>query len=162
LWETPERCSPEGKVLLNAKVQEGWASCASTSDMMSLLGEWVYVKGDGSVEHREVLRIVILCVRTTPNLTTEDRQTLDLLEAWTAGGQDRRKETEALASSEAVKGTVRFALDPSYPTWEAIRELYKIVTANKQGQERKEASAEHQRRLTNLIRRERPLPPVVA
>lgn len=162
LWEEPERCSSEGKALLHAKVQEAWAASKLPYTMIKFLARRAEAKGNESPEHREVVRLLVLCVRTAPDLTDKDREALDLLEAWTTGGQDRRKETEALTSCEAVKGTVRFSLDPSYPTWNAIRELHKMVIADKQGQERKESSAEHQRRLTNLIRRERPLPPVVA
>jgi hypothetical protein len=70
LWEDPERCSPEGKALLNAKVQVvGHLRNASTHDGLSSEW-WAKAKGDGSPEHREVVRILIHACGRRPNLTT--------------------------------------------------------------------------------------------
>jgi hypothetical protein len=101
-------------------------------------------------------------VRTAPNLIAEDRQALDLLEAWSQGGQDRREETEALASSYAVKNNLAFAQDSSINPRHAIFEVLEVVASDKEGKERQEARVDHERLLVDLIRREMPLPPVVA
>lgn len=159
LWETPERCSPEGKALLAAKVQEWWDTFESASDMMGFLGRWAVTKGKDSAEHREVVRILILCVRTVPNLTTEDRQALDLLEAWTAGGEDRRYEAEDLADLMAVKDACRFSLAPWSNAWNALFEVLVVVVSDKKGAERRKAQAEHQRQMADVIRQAMPLPP---
>jgi hypothetical protein len=143
LWREPERCSAEGKALLAAQVQAWWATSEESEDMIDFIGEWAKAKGDDSTEHREVVRIVLLCVRTAPDLTDEDRQALDLLETWTAGGADQRKEADRLASSNSVKKTVRFS-------WEPLTSLLSMIPRNPN------------RRLADLIRSEMPLPPVVA
>jgi hypothetical protein len=158
--EDPKRCSSEGKVLLNAKVQEGWASCALSSNTMSFLGYWAHAKGKNSPEHRKVARLIVLCVRTIPNLPIRDRQALDLLEAWCAGGDDRRDEVEALASSPSsrpVTDACWFAQDPRYNSWNPIAETLNAVKRMAGEQ----ARAEHSRMLTDLIRHEMPMPPVV-
>jgi hypothetical protein len=161
LWGNPEQCSPEGKALIAAKIEEWWATSELADDMVGFLGWWAEAKGIHSPENREAVRILLLCVRTVSHPTDEDRQALDLLEAWAAGGQDRRKEAEALAESQAVKDVVEFARDPSDSPRCAIYEVLEVVASDKEGREREEARAEHQRLLADLIRRERPLPPVV-
>lgn len=157
LWKAPGRCSVEGKTLLNAKLQEWWATSKKATGMMSFLKEWGVSKNIGSPEHREVVRVLIQCVRTAPNLTDEDRQALDLLEAWTAGGEDRRKEAKTLASSMAPKDAVRFSLDPPQHSGKTIHEVLWIV---ERGAGRS-ARTEHERMLADLIRQAMPLPPVV-
>jgi hypothetical protein len=158
LWREPERCSLEGKALLNAKVQEGWLTCESTSDMMNFLGGWAYPKKNESSEHREVVRILVLCVRTAPHLSKEERQALDILEAWTKGGQDRWEEAYELVSARIVADVCWFAKDAKNNPSNAIYEVLKAVEYGSGTQGR----AEHERMLTDLIRREMPLPPVVA
>jgi hypothetical protein len=162
LWETPERCSAEGKVLINNKIQEWWAICEWANDMIKFLGWWAKAKGKGSPEHRETMRILVLCVRTTPDLTDGDSQALDLFEAWSKGRNVRNKEAKTLAQSMPVKETIAFALDPRNASWAAsahyvIREVLQVIE-RKAG---KEAKDEHERHLADLIRREMPLPPVV-
>jgi hypothetical protein len=158
LWENPERCSSKGKALIAAHVQEWWATVDSATILISFLGAWVKGKGEGSPEHREVLRILVLCVRTIPNLTAQDRQALDLLEAWSAGGADRRKEAYFLVDSEAVKCTIRFAWKSSKGPWIAMYEVLGTIrhTAGEQ------AGNEHDRLMADVIRGAMPLPPVVA
>jgi hypothetical protein len=157
LWREPKRCSPEGKALLAAKVQEWWATSESDFHMMQILGWWAQAKGNGSVEHRETVRITVLCVRTILDLTPQDRRALDLLEVWTAGGVDQPKEAYALAYSVAVKNACQLAGDSSQSPIYLISNLLGSVerTAGTQ------AKAKHSRLLADLIRREMPLPPVV-
>jgi len=163
LWVTPERCSPDGKVLLNVQIMNWWAASVSAEDMMDFLWFWAYVKGNGSEEHKAVVRLLVRCLRTMPDLSAKDRQALDLLDAWGASSGDQRRETEALQVSFPVKRTVRFAAGP-YP-WSnarfAISELLNEVTVGKEGKEREEAKTEHDRLLADLIRRGMPLPPQV-
>jgi hypothetical protein len=161
LWGEPDRCSPEGKALLAAKVQEGWATSQSAWDMMWLLGMWAQKKRKNSPEHREAVRVLVLCVRTTPDLTDEDRQALDLLDAWGAGGEDRRYEAYELASSQAVKKAFQVADDPVQSALYAMDEVAEAVAFRKKGAERQRAKAEHNRLMADLIRREMPVPPVV-
>lgn len=157
LWEAPDRCSTEGKALINAKIQEGWATSEVAGEMIQILGWWAMAKGRKSAEHRKTVHITVLCVQTAPNLTTEDRQALDLLEIWSEGGKDQRKKADALASSQAVMETVKFSKDPGYNPRNAIFEVLEAVedTAGTQ------ARVEHNRLMAELIRREMPLPPVV-
>jgi hypothetical protein len=150
LWIEPKRCSPEGKALLAAKMQEEWSTSALASDMITFLGWWARIKGDGSVEHREVVRILVLCVRTMSNLTKEDRQALDLLKAWSEGGADRRKKARDLADSEAVKDTVLFARNSRHTSLDAIQE---VLIAD-------EDIIRKQAMLADLIRRNKPMPPL--
>jgi hypothetical protein len=157
LWREPTRCSPEGKALLATKVQAWWATSENVRDMMMFLGWWCRYDGTRSAKHLEVLRILILCVRTAPDLTDEDRDALDLLKSWCAGGEDRCKEAEDLASSDAVKDTVSFALDCEHSPWNAIYEMLWAVDGNGGAS----AKAEHERLLADVIRHARPLPPVV-
>jgi hypothetical protein len=155
LWKHPERCSLEGKALLNAKLQEWWATSEEADDMMNFLGRWVKEENGGSQEHREVVRVLVLCVRTTPDLTDDDRQALDLLEVWCAGGKDQRKEAYALASSQPVKYAYWSAINP-FNMGSTLSQVFRGVAWTK------EAKAEHERLRADLIRREMPLPPVVA
>jgi hypothetical protein len=157
----PDRCSPEGKALIAAKLQEWWATSESAEDMMLFFGLWAYTNGKDSAEHREVVRITVLCARTSPDLTTRDHEALDLLDAWSQGGVDERKKAQTLSSAQSIKDTFQFALDPHYMPWSLYDNLMKAVSSGKQGIERKEAMDEHSRLLADLIRRERPLPPVV-
>jgi hypothetical protein len=161
LWEAPSRCSPEGKALIAAKIQEGWITSASGRNLMQFLGWWAKAKGDGSSEHLKVVHIAVLCVRTVPDLTDKGRQVLDLLEAWTAGGEDRRYEAYTLAFSNPIKEIVGFARDPSYSPWYAINQVVHVVASDKEGATAEEAQVQHDRLLADLIRREMPLPPVV-
>jgi hypothetical protein len=150
LWEDPGRCSPEGKALLASKLTEWWTTSQSPTQMMMLLGWWAQ-KGDGSVEHLEVVRITVLCVRMAPDLTDEDRRALDILEAWATGGEDRRNEARDLPSSIAVKNAWRVAVDSSTGPSFTIYELLRCLASRE----------EPQRLLADVIRREMPLPPVV-
>jgi hypothetical protein len=163
LWKEPDRCSPEGKAMIVSKVQDWWASSKSAKDMVEFLGFWAEAKGDGSPEHQEVVRVTVPCVRTTPNLTANDQKALDLLEAWSTGGKDRRKEANTLASSVAVKDTVDFSMySRNNPLFTINKVIIEAVGSDKEGKKREEAFAEHQRLLADVIRREMPLPPVVA
>jgi hypothetical protein len=157
LRRDPKRCSPEGKALLASKITEWWTTSESIWHMMRFLGWWANMNGKDSPEHREVARILVLCVRTAPSLTDDDRQALDLLQPWRTGGKNRRYEAESLASSKAAKYVVWFALDPSNSPWSALHEVLEAVerTAGPQ------AKAEHERHLAGVIRQEMPLPPVV-
>jgi hypothetical protein len=155
LWDEPDRCCPEGKALLAAKVQEWWATSEDSEVMIRFLGWWAQAKGDDSTEHREVVRITVLCVRTAPDLTASDLKALDLLEAWCAGGADRRYETKALISSQAVTDTALFA-QSSFSPWNAVYEMLSAVGRMADN----EAKDEQSSMLADLIRRERPLPPV--
>jgi hypothetical protein len=166
LWETPGRCSPEGKVLILAKVQEWWATSEAPLDMMNFLGWWAQAKGDGSTEHLEVVRLTVQCVRTVRfemllGLTDKDGQALDLLEAWSTGGKDRRNEAQALTDSSAVTDTVRFALDSSHGPENALWEAQETVVDRQEDRDPENALIEYERHLAGVIRRERPLPPVV-
>jgi hypothetical protein len=156
LWEAPERCSPEGKALIAAKIQEWWAT-SEDETMIAFLGGWVRAKGSDSIEHKEVMRITILCVRTDLNLTAEDRQALDLLEAWAAGGKKRHDEANFLASTKAVKDTILFARNISLGPGYAYFQVVENFLVGKQG-----TKEECYRFLTDLIRKAMPLPPVVA
>jgi hypothetical protein len=158
LWKRPDRCSVQGKTLLNAKIQAWWATSEDADDMMSLLAWWADAKGNGSQEHREAVRITIVCVRTIPDLTTKDRQAFDILQAWSEDGKDGRKKAKDLASSVAVRNTIYFAENTSYRPWHAIFALIDVLVSDKEG---KEAERKHFRLLTNVIRQARPLPPVV-
>jgi hypothetical protein len=161
LWREPKRCSPEGKALLAANVQTWWATCESARHMVVFLGWWVNEKGDGSEAHKEVLHLLVLCIRTAHHLTDNDRQALNFLEALNQGDNDVSIKDLALVESEVVKDACRFALDPSYYPWRVIDELLKSFSLGKQVKERKEARAEHERLLADTIRQEMPLPPVV-
>jgi hypothetical protein len=161
LWEDPGRCSTEGKALIAAKVQEWWATCEKATRMIIFLGWWARAKEHGSQEHRKVLRILVLCVRTAPHLTTDDHQALEFLEAWGRGGKDRRNKAQALAKSKIVKEVYRFAWDISYGPWYALHEFLEAVALVDEKMEHDESEAEHSRNLADVIRREMPMPPVV-
>jgi hypothetical protein len=160
LWKEPERCSLEGKALLNAKVQEWWTTSESADDMVVFLGTWAKAKGKDSIEHREVTRILILCVRTV-EISVRGLQDLARIEAWS---KDNKVEIpEALAGSShssAVNSVIRFVLNPSYSPWDAMYETMLVIRDDEEDDVWEEAEYEHQRRLADLIRRERPLPPV--
>jgi hypothetical protein len=102
-----------------------------------------------------VVRITVLCVRTAPNLTPKDRRALKFLEAWCAGGEDRRIQAETSASSQAVTDTALFA-QSSFSPWNAVYEMLSAVGRMADN----EAKDEQSSMLADLIRRERPLPPV--
>ena len=161
LWRNPARCSPDGKVLLNVQLINWWACTEYTRRMMDILSVWASAKGNGSDEHREVVRLLILCVRTVPNLPAEDRQALNLLEAWCNGRENNINEVKALASSNFVKYTAQFATNFSrwYDVDNLIAELTEYLATKTEEEEFEEAVAEHDRLLADLIRREMPLPP---
>jgi hypothetical protein len=152
LFRNDDRCSPEGKALIAAKVQEWWVTAQSADDMMTYLGWWAEAKGKDSFEHRETVRILVLCVRTAPDLIAKDRQALDLLDTWSGGGQDLRKKATALASSRAVTYACQFAHNTWSNAWYATSEVIKAASSPEK--------VDHL--LTDLIRQEMPLPPVVA
>jgi hypothetical protein len=158
LWVDPERCSPEGKALIATKLQEWWASSDSATILISFLGAWAKANGNNSAEHREVVRIVVLCVRTVPDLTDEDQQALDVLEQWSRDGAGRRAEIDALDYSESVECAVKFAQDLSFTPWRVIREVEEAFACTSD-KEFVKAEAEHSRLLADLIRQEMPLPP---
>jgi len=163
LWKNPERCSPDGKVLLNVQLMNWWASTNSTQHMMDFLLVLASAKGNGSDEHREVVRLLILCVRTVPSLTTRDLQALELLDAWCAGGKDLRREARSLAALIIVRDTANFAIDPlnPYNAWSVISELLNEVAIGEEEPKRRVAKAKRDRHLADLIRRAMPLPPQV-
>jgi hypothetical protein len=162
LWENPERCSPEGKVLIASKVQEWWITSESGSSMMDYLSWWGMSDGTKSAKHREVVRILVLCLRTDPNLTAKDRQALDLLEAWSAGGEDARSQVHNQINSSAVRKAADFSLNCYISASQGLSDLMVSVSSNKRGAERDNAIDAHNRVLADVIRRARPLPPVVA
>jgi hypothetical protein len=155
LWKDPERCSTEGKALIATQIQTWWATCEEANDMMTFLGWWAAAKGNGSVEHREAVRILVLCVRTVPNITANP-QTLDLLEAWSKGGADRRAKVVAWADSGVILDVASFAQEPRN-SWSALYGALEVVERTSGS----EARFEHERLLADLIRQEMPLPPVV-
>jgi len=161
LWKNPERCSPDGKVLLNVQIMNLWAASVSAWCMIAIVQSWASAKGNGSDEHKAMVRLLMLCAQTVPNLPAEDRQALDLLEAWCAGRKDRREEAYSLASSKIVEAVILSATNPSgwHNPWEAIYEILKAVSLGKPSNTRSNVSAEHDRLLADLIRREMPLPP---
>ena len=163
LWENPDRCSPDGKVLINCKILEWWAYSVSALHMIEYIQSWASAKGTESEEHKALVRLLVLCVRTVPNLTAEDRQALDLLDAWCAGGEDRSREAQALASLNVVLLTVLAAINPSgsHISWGVIYDVLESVAVGKEWNESKKAKAEHDRLLADLIRKEMPLPPLV-
>jgi len=163
LWKEPDRLSSKGKALLNTKILEWWATSVSAIHMIEFLWPLAYSKGSGSPEHKELVRIIVLCVRTMPRLNAKDRQALDLLEAWCAGGEDQRLRAETLASSNPVQLTVEFAKDPwvSYYAWGSIFAVLKEFEVGKDGTKREDAMAKQNLLLADLIRREMPLPPQV-
>jgi hypothetical protein len=93
-------------------------------------------------EHREVVRILVLCVRTAPNLTTEDRQALDLLEAWSAGGEDRRKEAKPWPTPWPSRTPFDLLWILRNHPWERN---YEVLEAIGLTQGRNEGKAEHDR-----------------
>jgi hypothetical protein len=143
LWKDPERCSSEGKDLLAAKVQEWWATSESFEYMKKFLREWAMRKGNQSFEHLEVVRLLVQCARTSIFLTDDDRQALDLLEAWMAGGEDRLKDAKDLCDSYALIQLIYFAYDCQFDlsVWPK--------------------GVQNGRLLADVIRREMPMPPVV-
>lgn len=160
LWEDPERCSTEGKALIAPKVQEWWVTSQAAEEMIRFLGWWAYDKGKDSPEHLEVLRIILLCLRTIPDLHGDDQQVLDLLQSWIAGGADQRKKAEGLAFSWTVKYVCRFARDPSSDPAYAIFEILKVAAYGKKDSDGEEVRVQHSRHLADLIRQARPLPPM--
>lgn len=161
LWTDSTRCSSESKLLIASKVQEWWVTSERSSIMMHFLGVWAKVKGNGSSEHREVLRILLLCVRTAPNLTLRDIQAIEILEAWSVGGEDRRNKADELAFSKSVEDAVNFAINSFYDPGNAAYEVLDAFLKNKEIMDSQQAKVEHQRLLADLIRQEMPSPPVV-
>jgi len=161
LWKNPARCSPDGKVLLNVQLINWWAASVSARPMMNVLLAWASTKQNGSDEHRVVVRMLVLCVRTMPSLTDKDLQALDLIDAWCAGGKDLRREAYFLTSLSPIQITAEFASDTSnsFIAWDLVSTVLLYVVFDKSGKKRKEAMAEHDRLLADLIRREMPLPP---
>jgi hypothetical protein len=182
MWSDPECCSSEGKALLAAKVQETWVTSPNAKGMMLVLGSWAKAKGKDSPEHREVVRILVLCLRTASltlldpprtksfgRFTDDDRQALDLLESWSSGGKDQRKKAKGLASSNAIKDAVSFAQDMDYLSevginkWaegdlaQVIQTVLDPILAMAGPQEKDK----HERLMADVIRAEMPLPPVV-
>jgi len=161
VWKLGKQVSPDGKSLLNSKILEWWVTSVSAPNMMDFLWNWSYGK---YCEHRDVVRLFVLCVRTVPILNAKDRQALDLLEAWCTGQEEKLNEAKTLSysCSHLVLVTIDLASNPS--SWSNVQyiisELNEIVAFHKKkGVDLEEAVAEHDRLLADLIRREMPLPP---
>jgi hypothetical protein len=163
LWEEPERCSVEGKQLLAAKVMEWWATSESAVDMMTFLGRWAPSRGSDSQEHKDVMRILVKCVRTTPHLTQKDLNLLHSIEQWSKGLQKRPPKLVEDNHSRPVKKIhqaiaycffgYRFAVDA------VLDEVAYNKSKDDDSQAYKEAKKEHDRFLADLIRQEMPVPP---
>lgn len=98
------------------------------------------------------------CVRP-PDLTAEDRQVLDRLDAWSAGGEDNRFQSTHKIISSAVRKAVEFSLNCYVNS--GLSGLIVSIGSNKRGAERDDAMDAHNQMMADLIRREMPLPPVV-
>ena len=169
------RCSPNGKVLLSDHIMRWWAASVSALDMMDFL----MCKENFSDDDKSLVRILVLCARTMHDLPSKDRQALDLLDAWCAGGEDRRVEAQSLASLSYVKMIVELSQgspwrDPcsfvkrmvefsqGYP-WinpcSIISDMIEKAAVGKEGTERDKAKDAQNRLLADLIRKEMTLPP---
>jgi hypothetical protein len=161
LWKTPNRCSAEGKALLNNKLQEWWSTSELAGELIWFLAQWAKENGNGSSEHREVVRITILCVRTEPNLSDSDRLVLDLLDDWSAWNTDQRNKAKYFAFLDSVKNVAQFAQDHIYNPWHAIYDVVESLSMANQEVDYDKAEVEHERHLADLIRSAMPVPPVV-
>jgi hypothetical protein len=158
LWREPERCSTDGKVLIATKVMEWWATSKSTQDMIGFLVELVQVHGIGSREHKQLIRILVKCVRTTPNLTPEDLDLLNSIEQWSKGLHQNPPNVFLVNYQVPVTHTY---LSINYPISNPRIAIYNVVRSSvkKMVQSYPEAKAEHNRFLAELIRQEMPVPP---
>jgi hypothetical protein len=153
----------EGKQLLAAKVTEAWATCPSAADMMNFLGRWASSRGIGSQEHKNVMRILVQCARTTPNLAPKDINLLRSIEQWSKGLQQDPPKIGEDDYSKPVKGThqaiknypshYRFAMDA------VLNEVAYNKSKARTSQAHQKAKKEHDRLLAELIRQEMPVPP---
>jgi hypothetical protein len=163
LWVEPERCSVEGKQLLAAKVTETWATSGSAVDMMTFLGTWASSRGIGSQEHKNVMRILVQCVRTTPNLTQKDLDLLQSLEQWSKGLQQDPPNLGGDNHSQPVKQLHLAITDCFFSYRFVVYAVLEKVMYNKSkdydSQDYPEAKKEHNRLLADLIRQEMPVPP---
>jgi hypothetical protein len=140
------------------KLTEWWATSTSASDMIKFLGEWAEDFGEMSAEHREAVRILLLCIKTMPNLTTKDQEAIGLLEAWSQGGADERKKAKAMKTSNFVQLACQFACHHQCNPGASIENLLQVLTENEPDGQRKEARAQQESLLADLIRQEMPLP----
>jgi hypothetical protein len=162
LWVKPEQCSVEGKQLLTTKVFEWWTTSESALDMMHFLARWASFRGIGSQEHKDVMQILVQCVKTMPNLTREDRDLLHSVEQWSKGREPHPTEVAETNYSDPVRYTYLSTKNPFPNTMYAVHKVLEYV-ASKKSKDRlqayKEANAEHNRLLAELIRQEMPVPP---
>jgi hypothetical protein len=163
LWKEPERCSVEGKQLLAAKVTEAWATWPSALKMMAFLRRWAYFRGIDSQEHKDVVRILVQCVRTTPGLTQKDLDLLQSIEQWSKGLQQNPPNLGEDNHSQVVKQMHQAITNRLFSYRFVVYAVLEEVSYNKSkdydSQDYKEAKKEHDRFLADLIRREMPVPP---
>jgi hypothetical protein len=107
LWEEPERCSPEGKDLLAAKIQTWWSTCNAADDMLKWFAQ--VARNRKGLAHKQLVLTSIACVRTCHDLPKKSLRVLTLLKTWAQEGEDRRYEARRLADDvyrARVAGTV--------------------------------------------------------
>jgi hypothetical protein len=163
LWIEPERCSVEGKQLLAAKFMEWWATSESAADMMAFLGRWASSREIGSQEQKNVIQILVQCVKTTPNLTRKDLNLLHSIEQWSKGlqqdppkfvGDDHSKPVWQMHQAiENYFFSYRFTVNA------VLEEVACNKSKNRYSEAYQKAEAEHNRFLVDLIRQEMPIPP---
>jgi hypothetical protein len=159
LWSDPERCSAEGKVLLATKNQEWWGTSDESLDMMYHLGLWAEANRKDLQKHREVVRILALCVQMDPHLMAEERQILDLFKDPNRSAEDLTDKIKTLTISDSFNHFMKFAKTPyqrAWYAWSAVDQAIKSFAHDGD-----ESIAKHSQFLANLIRQEMPLPPEV-
>jgi hypothetical protein len=166
-------CSLEVKELLAAKVIEWWDHSESGKDMVKFLE--LFVHGLGSLSHKEMVRILVLCLQATPNINSKEIQALDFLEKWSKdplekwsnGHEPNLDNAQNLVSSPSpVKSAVYYAIQgidsiPFHAIDDALKSVASKRSSNISSKDYNEAISNHDRLLANLIRQEMPVPPTV-
>ena len=91
-------------------LQPWWHSCEDARGMLRWTSMTIKKHGEfrryfqGSPSHRRLVILCCMCARTDPTLTDRSVSSLDLIEAWAHGGEDRRDEALILSniSSAAI------------------------------------------------------------
>jgi hypothetical protein len=158
----PDLASQQAKQLISAKVIEWWQTSKDAPKMMLYL-EKFYLGNENDVEHRQLVKLAMLCVSTVTYLSQDDVAALHLLEEWVQGKEDSRHRALALAKDKLVKRCIENAFDPDAPVADLIGDVSSdMARATVSESEFFETSAKHDEVLADVIRGAMPVPPVLA
>jgi hypothetical protein len=119
LWETPSRCSIEGKTLIATKFTEWWSEMEFDLPefSLSLLTFFAKDNDEGEDGFCRILRLTAERLKKIENLTGKDIRALEIFEDWCLDHVDSFGPNKLMIDSEVIKNFFELHKDFHFDFW---------------------------------------------